>query len=369
MTIYKWGELRAWFLLFTVIWMAGCGGNGGGSGGGTASGGTTTTLTSPTVSSTNPANAATNVSINQTLTATFSEAMDEATINTTTFSMTDDGFIAVTGTVEYNAATRVATFTPSNFLDSNRTYTMTITTGVTNVAGTPLASDVIWSFATSSDSGPIPPLILRTSPEDLSTNVALNQKVRVDFSEEMNPSSLTSSSFMIRDAGGASVSGTVDYDATHRSARFTPASPLDPNVTYTGTVTTGVTDAAGNALGSEFTWTFTTGNASDSTAPVMVSTIPNNGETGVPIDASITVTFDEEIDSFTLNSNTFTLRRQGETTLLTGTLSYNGPQASFTPDVLLWNNTGYVVILTTAITDMSGNALSSDVTVSFTTTP
>ena len=64
-------------LLAAVV--AGCGGGGGGSAADT---------TAPTVSFTAPANAATGVALNANITATFSEAMDPATITTTTFTLT-----------------------------------------------------------------------------------------------------------------------------------------------------------------------------------------------------------------------------------------------------------------------------------------
>ncbi|MDQ3082772.1 MAG: Ig-like domain-containing protein [Gemmatimonadota bacterium] len=44
-------------------------------------------------------------------------------------------------------------------------------------------------------------------------------------------------------------------------ATFTPTTPFAPATSYTGTVTTGARDLAGNGLAGTFTFTFTTAAA------------------------------------------------------------------------------------------------------------
>ena len=103
--------------------------------------------TVPTVTSTAPANGATDVSLGTTIQAIFSDDMNASTINSSTFLVSG----GVTGTVTYNSANRTATFTPSlnNGLIKNTTYTATLTTGITNLAGTALSTNFSWSFTTS----------------------------------------------------------------------------------------------------------------------------------------------------------------------------------------------------------------------------
>jgi hypothetical protein len=81
------------------------------------------------------------------ITATFTEAMDPGTFTTADF-LISLGTRTVTGTVSYDPSTFTAIFDPANNLDSNTTYTATITTGVTDEEGNHLASDVVWSFTT-----------------------------------------------------------------------------------------------------------------------------------------------------------------------------------------------------------------------------
>ena len=58
--------------------------------------------------------------------------------------------------------------------------------------------------------------------------------------------------------GSTPVPGTVSYSGV--TAIFNPLSGLAPNLLYTATITTGVTDLAGNALISNYVWSFTTGS-------------------------------------------------------------------------------------------------------------
>lgn len=103
--------------------------------------------TRPDVNSTNPDNNATGVPINQSITAIFSEAVDSATVNTTTFSLTD-GITPVAGVVTYAGTTAV--FNPTNNLNVDTNYTATITAAVQDLAGNTMLSDKVWIFKTGS---------------------------------------------------------------------------------------------------------------------------------------------------------------------------------------------------------------------------
>jgi hypothetical protein len=107
-------------------------------------------VTAPTVSSTNPVDSATAVAIDAAITITFSEAMDAATITDLTFTLTGDS--AVAGSVVLGSTGKIATFTPTDDLAFNTTYTASITTAAKDLAGNALASVYEWSFTT--ESGP-----------------------------------------------------------------------------------------------------------------------------------------------------------------------------------------------------------------------
>jgi Ice-binding-like/Bacterial Ig-like domain len=98
--------------------------------------------------------------------------------------------------------------------------------------------------------------------------------------------------------------------------------------------------------------------------PVVLATDPGNLETGVAVDKIITVTFNTEMNPATINAATITLNGP---TAVGGTISYAGKIASFNPTVNLAPFTVYVGKVTTAVKDITGNALQVNYTWSFTT--
>lgn len=132
---------------------------------------TTASVLAPTVFLVDPINLATNVPINKVLTATFSEPMNAATITTSSFTV-KLGVTPVTGIVSYSGTT--ATFTPSSNLLSGNTYTATITTLAKNLAGTPVASNFVWTFNTKAPAGPLPPDLLTVARFGIIAGVGVN---------------------------------------------------------------------------------------------------------------------------------------------------------------------------------------------------
>ena len=216
-------------------------------------------LTPPTVTSVAPPNGAVGACPNTIVTATFSKAMNPATINDTTFTLTGPGPTSVGGVVTYNAANNTAIFTPSNTLALNTLYTATITTGAKDTFGNALATDFVWSFTTGATTclnGP--PTVTSVNPPDGANGTCPNTVVVATFSEAMNPSTINTTTFTLRAPGNVAVAGTVTYDAPGHVATFTPTNPLALSTLYTATITTGAQDLFGNPLASNFVWTFTT---------------------------------------------------------------------------------------------------------------
>jgi hypothetical protein len=104
--------------------------------------------TAPTVVETTPSGLAV-APTNEPVTARFDEEIDAATLTTTSFALTT-GLAAtpVAGSVAFDAATDTATYTPDLALDVATTYTATLSTDVTDVAGNPLEAPVAWTFTT-----------------------------------------------------------------------------------------------------------------------------------------------------------------------------------------------------------------------------
>jgi hypothetical protein len=315
-------------------------------------------VTAPTVTLTTPANLAVNVATVTNVTATFSEPMDPATISSSTFTLTD-GATPVPGVVTYAGLT--ATFNPLITLDTVRLYGARIATGATDAAGNPLAVDFTWVFTTERS-----PAVTATVPATGALNVPITAKVSAQFTKAMAAGSFTSSTFVVRE-GGNDVAGTISVSGTN--ATLDPTSNLLPNTVYTVTITTGVTDVSGNHMTGDEVWSFTTGSASDVTAPTVTATDPDDTEVGVARDKHIRAFFSEAMDLATLNTTTFTVSLAGVPH--PGTVEYSGTIVTFKPTAgnFYSPSSVYTARITTAATDISGNAIAVEKVWTFTTRP
>ncbi|NVO20290.1 MAG: Ig-like domain-containing protein [Bacteroidetes bacterium] len=102
----------------------------------------------PNLVSTDPVNNDTGVSLNKKITATFDMVMEENSLNSNTFTLSQNS-TPVTGTIALSGTT--ASFTPASPLTANTLYTFTITNGIVNKSGTPITKGLILSFRTGSD--------------------------------------------------------------------------------------------------------------------------------------------------------------------------------------------------------------------------
>jgi len=315
--------------------------------------------TPPTVIATVPVNGATGVPVNQALSATFSVAMTPATINAATFTLTGPGATPITGVVAYVAAGSTATFTPTANLAPNTVYTATITTGAQSLAGTGLASNYVWTFTTGTTIA-VPPTVILTVPANGATNVPINQTVSATFSVPMNPATINSTTFTLTGPGATPVAGLVAYAAIGNTLTFTPTANLVINTLYTATITTGAKNLAGTGLASNYVWTFTTG-AAVVVPPQIVSTLPLNAATNVPLTQAVSATFTKAMNPLTITNATFTLM-QGANTVV-ATLSYNAITftATLTPTGALLPNTSYIAMVTSGVTDLAGDPLAAGV--------
>jgi hypothetical protein len=329
-------------------------------------------VVAPTVTATNPGDKATFVAITSPVAVTFSEEIDPFTL-TANFTV-DAGIVPVSGTVSYIPATRTAIFTPIAPLANNTAHTAAISTGVRDRAGNPLSSPVSWSFTTI-PTETVLPIISATVPAGRATNVQINTPITAFFSEAMDPATITGATFRLSSAG-VPVAGTVVYDAATNTARLTPAAPLAFSTAYSASITTAVTDPAGNHLPLAKAWSFTTA-APDTVPPTISATSPVNGATGVPATATVSAAFSEQIDTATIGPATLTIT--GQTFSSTAPFSVTGafslssggitlPSITFTPAVPLPLGTVYTARVS-GVKDLAGNPMAADKTWSFTTMP
>ena len=105
--------------------------------------------------------------------AGFDEPLDSTTVDSTTFQLRDDAGRLVSAAVGYDGIT--ASLYPDLPLLLDERYDATLTTGIADLAGNPLAADFSWSFQTGTDLplGTWTPTSLTNAPEARRSHTAV----------------------------------------------------------------------------------------------------------------------------------------------------------------------------------------------------
>ncbi|HVB58903.1 MAG TPA: Ig-like domain-containing protein [Candidatus Acidoferrales bacterium] len=106
--------------------------------------------------------------------------------------------------------------------------------------------------------------------------------------------------------------------------------------------------------------------ASRPASPIVVATSPANGAAGVPVAQVITATFNEAMNTTTINTSTFTVTGPSGVPV-TGTVMYSGTTATFTPATPLASSAVYTATITAGAKDPAGNGLAANFAWTFTT--
>jgi hypothetical protein len=304
-------------------------------------------LVPPTLVSTLPPPGAAAVTVDAVVVLEFSEPMAPGSVGLTATPPLTFSAPAVEGAT--------VTFTPAAPLAWATSYTLTVTG--TDVAGNALAGLAAFTFTTRGQPDRDPPSVTRFSPTG--SGVALDAGLTVEFSEPMDPGSL---SFTLSPPLAV---GPAVLDQGDTRASFGALEPLAPSTAYTAVVSG--TDAAGNALTGATSFTFTTAALPDTTSPTVRTISPADAATGVPQSASISVTFSERMNT-AVTQAAFSLRKQGGATV-TGAFRWAIDSAllTFDPAGDLDPASVYLVSITVSARDVAGNPLARAFSASFTT--
>jgi len=319
-------------------------------------------------------------------TATFDRAMTASTLTPTSFSLACPAGAPVTAAVSYDAATRTATLTPAAALPASTTCVATVSTAALDSLGFAMAAPYTWNFVTAQAVAvdTTRPTVTFGVPAAGATGVATNTRVTATFSEAMAPATLSGTSFtVVNTTLNTPVVGTVSYSAAARTATFTPTAPagLAASTVYTATLSTAITDTAGNALAGNTAvlpaagaqvWSFTTSATADTTAPTVATISPTDGSTGACLGTAVSATFSEPMDTATLTTTNFGVTAGG--TAVAGSVSYDAPTrvATFTPSNAAGFAPSTALVVTvrsgvTGVLDLAGNPLAANRVWNFTT--
>ncbi|PYN28951.1 MAG: hypothetical protein DMD98_21695, partial [Candidatus Rokuibacteriota bacterium] len=150
----------------------------------------------PTVAEVNPSPGATEADPNTAVIIRFSEAVARATVSESTLRLTTTaGTVPVTFT--FSDGDRIVTLTPvSRPLPLRTRFTLTVGTGVTDVAGNALAQTFASTFTTASPDV-VPPRVAAVIPADGATEVSVATAIQVTFTEAIDTGTISPASFAV----------------------------------------------------------------------------------------------------------------------------------------------------------------------------
>lgn len=276
----------------------------------------------PTLTSLSPANGANGASISGPLRITFSEPVIAGSGNVTLYAGSSPStpiqtFAASSGSFQNSSVT----FTPASALAYDTDYFVNVDASafqdaaMNSYAGISTSSD--WAFRTEVEPPPVAPMVVSVTPESNGTAViagptalsavydtalvaGVGSLVVYDLNDFNNDSAIAT----------YNVANPAEVTITGSTVTFTPSFTAVAGVTYKVIAPAGMfrnavsnTNAQGFGFGpGDFIWFFEV-KAPDTSAPVLVSTSPQNGP-GASVSKTLTANFDENV---TLGSGPWTI--------------------------------------------------------------
>ncbi len=269
----------------------------------------------------------------------------------------------VTATNTYDSTTNTVTITPSANLDASTGYVVQVLTTAQSTNNIPLPNEYRLYFRTAAGTDSTAPTVLGVNPSNGTTNAAVGQVFTAGFSEDMDPSTITTATLkLVTQIGGTAVSGNVSYSPQSRSASFIPSTALATNTGYRFTVGaggTGPADLVGNHVSATSTTFATTTASADVIAPSI--TFANADNFGIAVTFSETMKVGggpnaaDNIVNYTLESPV------GTTIGLGGkTVTYDGmTKTARISGLSLQNGNQFKVTVSTSLQDLAGNSIST----------
>jgi Domain of unknown function (DUF4082)/Bacterial Ig-like domain/Bacterial Ig domain len=366
----------------------------------------------PSVSGVTPYSGSSSVPVSTDPTVTFSKAVVPSSVS---LAVTDPGGNSVAGSVSFDSTDSVATFTPASSLAADTTYTVTVS-GAQDSSGQTMSGSYTYTFITSQSydtTGSCPCTVWpdvapsgATDSEDANPN-----NLGVEFTPDED-GTITGVRFykepddtgthtgdLWTSTGTLLATGTFTDESTEgwEELDFSTPVPVTAGTTYVASYHTnsgdyaftseGLASAVTNgpltvpvdggvfAYGSSNAFPDNTYEDSNfwvdvvfqpsqtSSAPTVTATDPVNGQTSVPPDTGVSVTFDEPVQSGTIQ---FSLDGPGGTGV-PGNVSYDSSTdtATFTPTSALSSDTEYTAAVSGA--QASGSAAMGSYSWGFTT--
>lgn len=204
---------------------------------------------------------------------------------------------------------------------------------------------------------PAPGEVLSVVPNDGAVDVPVASDLVITFSATMNAESIQENLSVVPSLAN------VEYSWDEDSLTLTvSADDLLESTTYTVTIGEFGEDFYGNQLETDYDFSFTTG-VKDVVAPSVSNVSPSNGAEAVELESDVVIEFSEAMDkasvesSITISPSVSNVSYEWDT---------EGKVVTVYMDDLEYNTT-YSVVLSTDVSDISGNKLEAEFSSDFTT--
>ena len=297
------------------------------------------------VTSVDPYNGATNVPANTTISLTFNTAIQPGP------GFDEIRVLGYGGPLDTAISGDTLTMTPGGNFSSSFMYQVFVPAGsIESTANVSLGADFDSFFTT------VGPTLSITSinPPNGATNVPVNTTITLTFNEAVQPGP------QFDNISGLGYGRPINKTIAGNTLILTPATDLAFGTNYDVSVPSdAVTDIAGNTFYGNFTSSFATGGVS---VLQVTNVTPASGATNVPVNTTITLTFNSNIQqgpsyaNITLTSGTFTSAITGNTLTITPT------------STLPYGTYALLTIPANAVINSAGTPMGGFYAMSFTTT-
>ena len=266
----------------------------------------------------------------------------------------------VSGAASWSGSTMI--FTPDDALDLEAEYSVSLGTGVRDLAGNKMDElPPAFTFETAGR-----PMVVETDPLDGATDVALDEPIQLQFSSLMDTPSVEA---------GLRLTPSFAHELrwSEELLEIVPTEPLRPDLDYQVVIDGSAADVAGVQIGEEVAVAFRT------VAPGLSieQLVPANGVEGIAPATTIGVVFDRPIDPGSLENELLVITPEVVGSLEVATLpgdettdDGSGRVLLFTPSGPLPPTTTFTVMLAPGVTGTEGGGgLAEPVTWTFTTGP
>ena len=190
--------------------------------------------------------------------------------------------------------------------------------------------------------------------DNFESNVSRTPSIQLQFSEAMDPATLTNANIKLQTAAGSDVSISAITPGSGNEVSFYPLNPLVASAVYQVVVTAGVLDLNGNSVVPQ-TFTFTTGTI---IIPTVAMISPADAESNVASKPFIQLQFSESMNSATVTNANIKLRDASGTDIPIGSITGGLlNRFGFSPSNLLVESMTYQVVVTAGVLDIGGNSV------------